>query len=93
MGRGYTEEEKAFLSQVTTSGSGLQSTSTTVGEQDRKVGNSSKKDLIFDPTGIVCCCQNWISIMMYHFICLAYVSTFIKFVQMDCRSWVLTSDV
>jgi hypothetical protein len=55
MGRDYTEEEKAFLSQVTASGSGLQTTSTTLSVQDRQVENSSKDYFIFDPTGKVCC--------------------------------------
>ena len=53
MGRDYTEEEKAFLSQVTASGSGLQKTSTTLAVQDEQVQNSCKGYLIFDPTGRV----------------------------------------
>lgn len=53
MGRDYTEEEKAFLSQVTASGSGLQRTTTTLSVQDRQVDNSSNDYLIFDPTGTV----------------------------------------
>jgi hypothetical protein len=52
MGRDYTEEEKAFLSQVTASGSGLQKTSTTLSVQDERVQNSCKDNLIFDPTGM-----------------------------------------
>ena len=53
MGRDYTEEEKAFLSQVTASGSGLQTTSTSLSGQDGHVENSSNDYLIFDPTGKV----------------------------------------
>ena len=51
MGRDYTEEEKAFLSQVTASGSGLQKTTTTLAVKDRQVVYTSKDHFIFDPTG------------------------------------------
>ena len=53
MGRDYTEEEKAFLSQVTASGSGFQTTSTTLAVQDSHVKSSCNGHLIFDPTGAV----------------------------------------
>lgn len=53
MGRDYTEEEKAFLSQVTASGSGLQRTTTTLSVKDEQVDNSGCDYLIFDPTGTI----------------------------------------
>ena len=52
MGRDYTEEEKAFLSQVTASGSGLQRTATTLSVKDEQVDNFGCDYLIFDPTGM-----------------------------------------
>ena len=71
MGRDYTEEEKAFLSQVTASGSGLQRTTTALSVQHRQVENSSNDYLIFDPTGTVCFLFiEYLSILCMYALCI-----------------------
>ena len=67
MGRDYTEEEKAFLSQVTASGSGLQRTTTTLSVKDEQVENSGCDYLIFDPTGTIYSAKHGISFIRYLF--------------------------